>query len=148
MYHTRFLPSLADVSARDWDALHDGRNPFVAHAFLHGLESQGCLRRDWGWTPHHLTLWEGDTLVVVRIDRLEAFDSDHGSGQAWGIDSWFGNDIEGEATCHYISEAIHAVRPTIKISRIGFGLPSGSGLTFADPATLRSALEGRRDVAN
>jgi recombination protein RecR len=59
-----------------------------------------------------------------------------------------GNDIEGEATCHYISEAIQAVRPSIKISRIGFGLPSGSGLTFADPATLRSALEGRRDVAN
>lgn len=58
-----------------------------------------------------------------------------------------GNDIEGEATCHYIGEAIQAVRPSIKVSRIGFGLPSGSGLTFADPATLRSALEGRRDVA-
>lgn len=58
-----------------------------------------------------------------------------------------GNDIEGEATCHYITEAIHAIRPSIKVSRIGFGLPSGSGLTFADPATLRSALEGRRDVA-
>ena len=59
-----------------------------------------------------------------------------------------GNDIEGEATCHYITEAINAIRPSIKVSRIGFGLPSGSGLTFADPATLRSALEGRRDVAN
>jgi recombination protein RecR len=59
-----------------------------------------------------------------------------------------GNDIEGEATCHYITEAIQAIRPSIKVSRIGFGLPSGSGLTFADPATLRSALEGRRDVAN
>ncbi len=59
-----------------------------------------------------------------------------------------GNDIEGEATCHYITEAIHAIRPSIKVSRIGFGLPSGSGLTFADPATRRSALEGRRDVAN
>ncbi|MFM7241720.1 MAG: recombination mediator RecR [Opitutia bacterium] len=57
-----------------------------------------------------------------------------------------GNDIEGEATCHYIREAIQAIRPSIRISRIGFGLPSGSGLTFADPATLRSALEGRRDV--
>ncbi|MEY3853924.1 MAG: hypothetical protein RI910_2904 [Verrucomicrobiota bacterium] len=55
-----------------------------------------------------------------------------------------GNDIEGEATCHYISETIHAVRPSIKISRIGFGLPSGSGLTFADPATLRSAPAERR----
>lgn len=59
-----------------------------------------------------------------------------------------GNDIEGEATCHYVTEAIKAIRPSIKVSRIGFGLPSGSGLTFADPATLRSALEGRRDVAH
>jgi recombination protein RecR len=57
-----------------------------------------------------------------------------------------GNDIEGEATCHYIRECIHGIRDSIKVSRIGFGLPSGSGLTFADPATLRSALEGRRDV--
>ena len=59
-----------------------------------------------------------------------------------------GNDIEGEATCHYVTEAIQAIRPSIKVSRIGFGLPSGSGLTSADPATLRSALEGRRDVAH
>ncbi len=57
-----------------------------------------------------------------------------------------GNDIEGEATCHYIRESISNVRADIKVSRIGFGLPSGSGLTFADSATLRSALEGRRNV--
>ncbi len=76
MYDARFLPSLADVSARDWNALHDGRNPFVAHAFLHGLESQGCLRRDWGWTPHHLTLWEGDTLVAAAPGYLK--DNSHG----------------------------------------------------------------------
>ena len=76
MYDARFLPSLADVSARDWDALHDGRNPFVAHAFLHGLESQGCLRRDWGWIPHHLTLWEGDTLVAAAPGYLK--DNSHG----------------------------------------------------------------------
>ena len=76
MYDARFLPSLADVSARDWDALHDGRNPFVSHAFLHGLESQGCLRRDWGWTPHHLTLWEGDTLVAAAPGYLK--DNSHG----------------------------------------------------------------------
>ena len=76
MYDARFLPSLADVSARDWDALRDGRNPFVTHAFLHGLESQGCLRRDWGWTPHHLTLWEGDTLVAAAPGYLK--DNSHG----------------------------------------------------------------------
>lgn len=76
MYDARFLPSLADVSARDWDALHDGRNPFVTHALLHGLESQGCLRRDWGWTPHHLTLWEGGTLVAAAPGYLK--DNSHG----------------------------------------------------------------------
>ncbi|MGA0133461.1 MAG: recombination mediator RecR [Opitutales bacterium] len=58
-----------------------------------------------------------------------------------------GNDVEAEATCHFIRETVLAAKPSAKITRIGFGLPSGSGLTFADPATLRSALEGRRDAA-
>jgi recombination protein RecR len=54
------------------------------------------------------------------------------------------NDIEGQATCHYIQEEIIADR-SIKITRIGFGLPSGGGVTYADSVTLRSALDGRRD---
>jgi recombination protein RecR len=53
------------------------------------------------------------------------------------------NDIEGQATCHYIQEELVQNRP-IKVSRIGFGLPSGGGVTYADSVTLRSALEGRR----
>ncbi len=54
------------------------------------------------------------------------------------------NDIEGQATCHYIQEEIVGDRP-IKVTRIGFGLPSGGGVTYADSVTLRSALEGRRE---
>jgi recombination protein RecR len=54
------------------------------------------------------------------------------------------NDIEGQATCHYIQEELVGGRP-IKMSRIGFGLPSGGGVTYADSVTLRSALEGRRE---
>ena len=54
------------------------------------------------------------------------------------------NDIEGQATCHYIQEEIVGQRP-VKVTRIGFGLPSGGGVTYADSVTLRSALEGRRD---
>ncbi len=30
---------------------------------------------------------------LVVFDHLEAWDNAHGSGQSWGIDSWFGNDI-------------------------------------------------------
>ncbi|MCD9026913.1 GNAT family N-acetyltransferase [Luteimonas sp. BDR2-5] len=61
----RVVDALADVPAADWDALHDGGNPFVAHAFLDGLEAHGCLRADWGWPPRHLTLWQGGQLVAA-----------------------------------------------------------------------------------
>ena len=44
MAEIRLLHRLADVPASQWDALHDGSNPFVAHAFLSGLEQHGCLR--------------------------------------------------------------------------------------------------------
>jgi recombination protein RecR len=54
------------------------------------------------------------------------------------------NDIEGEATCHYLQETYLAGRK-LAVSRIGFGLPSGSGLTYADADTLRSALDARRE---
>ena len=56
-----------------------------------------------------------------------------------------GNDLESEATCHYIQEEI-VRNQDIRVSRIGFGLPSGGGVTFADEMTLKSALESRRNI--
>ena len=55
------------------------------------------------------------------------------------------NDVEGEATCHYLTERLPA--SGVKVTRIGFGLPSGGGVLYADAVTLRSALEGRRDYS-
>jgi recombination protein RecR len=54
------------------------------------------------------------------------------------------NDVESEATCHYLTEHLPPDRP-VKVARIGFGLPSGGGVLYADAVTLRSAIEGRRD---
>ena len=56
------------------------------------------------------------------------------------------NDVEGEATCHYLTEHLPPAHP-VKVSRIGFGLPSGGGVLYADSVTLKSALEGRRDYS-
>tara|TARA_R100000027_G_scaffold391_2_gene477 strand:- start:9761 stop:10366 length:606 start_codon:yes stop_codon:yes gene_type:complete len=55
------------------------------------------------------------------------------------------NDIEGEATCHYIAEALLPEELGISASRIGFGLPSGGDVTYADSVTLRSAMDARRE---
>ena len=51
--------------------------------------------------------------------------------------------ISRQATCHFIQEELIEDRP-IKVTRIGFGLPSGGGVTYADSVTLRSALKNRR----
>ena len=56
-----------------------------------------------------------------------------------------GNDMEGEATCNYLNQEIFDGF-TLKVTRIGFGLPSGGGVTYADEITLRSALEGRKSM--
>ena len=57
----RILSSLDDVPPGQWDALA-GPSPFLRHAFLHGLEQTGCVAPDTGWTPRHITLWEGGRL--------------------------------------------------------------------------------------
>ena len=53
-------------------------------------------------------------------------------------------DVEGDATSHYLAKRL--ARPGLKISRIAYGLPAGSGLEFADELTLSRALEGRREM--
>ncbi|CAN5136281.1 GNAT family N-acetyltransferase [soil metagenome] len=61
----RLLDSLAAIPASDWDALHDGGNPFVSHGFLSGLELHGCLQARLGWQPRHACLFEGEQLVAA-----------------------------------------------------------------------------------
>jgi recombination protein RecR len=56
-----------------------------------------------------------------------------------------GNDLEGEATCNYLNQEIFQGFD-LEVTRIGFGLPSGGGVTYADEVTLRSALEGRKSM--
>ncbi|PNS08114.1 GNAT family N-acetyltransferase [Solilutibacter silvestris] len=70
--HARILDSLDAISAGQWDALHSTDHPFVSHAFLSALERTGCLRADWGWTPHHLTLWDGEALVAAAPMYLKS----------------------------------------------------------------------------
>jgi predicted N-acyltransferase len=88
MAEARIHRALADIPAADWDALHDGRNPFVAHAFLDGMERHGVIDPRLGWTPWHLGLWEGDTLVAAAPGYLKTnshgeFVFDHAWAHAW-----------------------------------------------------------------
>lgn len=57
------------------------------------------------------------------------------------------NDVEGEATCHYLTSDVLPVSGGPTVTRIGFGLPSGGGVLYADPVTLKSALDARRSYS-
>lgn len=69
------------------------------------------------------------------------------SGAAAELILALSNDVEGEATCHYLTEQLKARGREIRVTRIGFGLPSGGGVLYADAVTLKSALEARRSYS-
>lgn len=65
MLEARFHRSLDEIPAAAWDALRPDDNPFLAHAFLAGLEQHGCVDARTGWQPHHLALHDGDRFVAA-----------------------------------------------------------------------------------
>ena len=54
-------------------------------------------------------------------------------------------DVEGDATSFYLAKRL--ARSGVRISRIAYGLPAGSGLEYVDELTLSRALEGRREMS-
>jgi predicted N-acyltransferase len=53
------------IPAADWNRLRGAQCPFLRHEFLAALEHCGCVGRGTGWTPAHLTLFDGGTLVAA-----------------------------------------------------------------------------------
>jgi recombination protein RecR len=51
---------------------------------------------------------------------------------------------EGETTAVYLSKLIKPL--SVKVTRIAMGVPRGGELEYIDESTLRSSLEGRREL--
>lgn len=52
-------------------------------------------------------------------------------------------DMEGEATAMYIKNKLKAQNSKLKITRLGYGLPIGAHLEYADYMTLKKSMENR-----
>ena len=69
-YVIRVLNSPLEVDGADWNALPamqspDGiLNPFMRHEYLAAMHGSGSASPKTGWTPHFITLWEGDQLAA------------------------------------------------------------------------------------
>ncbi len=115
------VENVQDLSAIERSGAYRGR-----YHVLHGKLSP--IR---GVAPEDLNLGS-------LLQRIE-------SGEVTELILALSNDVEGEATCHYLTERLP--KSGVTVTRIGFGLPSGGGVLYADAVTLKSALEGRRNYS-
>jgi recombination protein RecR len=96
-----------------------------------------------------VTALEAASRSVRRCERcgnLAALQARLAAGEVAELILALSNDVEGEATCHYLTEQLPPAQ-AVKVTRIGFGLPSGGGVLYADSVTLKSALDGRRSYS-
>jgi recombination protein RecR len=84
---------------------------------------------------------EGVAPEDVRIDSLVARVK---SGGVAEVILATGADAEGDMTAHLVARALDGTG--VRVTRLSRGIPSGSSVEFASPATLGEALEGRREV--
>lgn len=54
--------------------------------------------------------------------------------------------IDGEMTAMYIKNYLEASNKDVNVYRIGYGLPAGADIEYADEITLIKALEGRKKI--
>ena len=73
----RFIHSLSDVNAQDWDRLRGENYPFLSYAFLHALEESGSVGANTGWTPQHLIGEEQGEIVLA----IPLYIKDHSYGE-------------------------------------------------------------------
>lgn len=87
-YQTEFFNSLSHFSASQWRTLNASDTPFLSHTFLFLLEKTGCVGDDTGWQPHHMAVFDSDTLVAVvpgyiKYDSYGEYVFDHGWANAY-----------------------------------------------------------------
>jgi recombination protein RecR len=105
------------------------------------VEKSGAYRGKFHVLGGNISPLDGVEPEDLRIAELEKRLAREPVGE---IIIALGTDVEGDATSFYLAKRL--ARPGLKISRIAYGLPAGSGLEFADELTLIRALEGRREM--
>ena len=60
-------PSIAEITATDWNRVAGSQNPFVSHEFLAAMEGGGATGGDSGWDPMHLVLRDSEGRLAAAM---------------------------------------------------------------------------------
>ncbi|MBB1278063.1 MULTISPECIES: GNAT family N-acetyltransferase [Pseudoalteromonas] len=67
----QWFSSINEIDQAQWQRLF-GDEPFTQHAFLYALEQSQCVTQKSGWQPHHLAIFEDDTLIALAPGYLKS----------------------------------------------------------------------------
>ena len=81
----RIVRAVSELPAAEWDALTDGTNPFMRHAFLSAMEKSGSVGGRSGWTPLPVLIDNPDGCLAAA---LPAYLKQHSQGEYVFDHSW------------------------------------------------------------
>lgn len=102
------------------------------------IERAGAYRGRYHALLGRISPQRGEGVPQIRLDALLARLKPEGIQE---VILALNADTEGEATAHFIQEAVAG--QGVKVTRLARGLPSGSGVGYADSHTLAQALQHR-----
>ena len=105
---------------------------------IRSIESCGVFRGVYHVLGGRIAPLEGRGVESITADALEKRLE---AGNFREIIFALSPDVEGQATAVYLAGRLKKFG--LKTSRLAQGLPAGSDLSYADPATIAAALSGR-----
>ncbi len=114
----------------------------VEEAFqIRAIEACGAFKGRYHVLGGRIAPLEGKTAESLTLEQLfKRLDE----GSAKELILALSPDVEGQATAVYIANKLKG--GALRISRLARGLPAGSDLSYADPATVAAALDGRTSL--
>lgn len=105
------------------------------------IEESGGFQGRYHALMGRLSPMHGTGAADLRVDQLLARIAEEGITEVLIA---LGTDVESDATASYLKEVLS--NRDVKVSRIAFGLPSGSAIEYSDAATLAKAIKGRQEI--
>ena len=81
----RIARAVSELPAAEWDALTEGANPFMRHAFLSAMEQSGSVGGRSGWTPLAVVIEDEQGRLAAA---LPAYLKQHSQGEYVFDHSW------------------------------------------------------------
>jgi recombination protein RecR len=109
---------------------------------IEALEKSGAYRGRYHALMGKLSPQQGTGPGQLRLEALVRRVREGGVAE---LVLALNTDVESDATAAFVRECVEGL--PVRVSRLGTGLPMGSGVAYADSETLARALAGRQPLA-